>query len=102
LQAVAAHTAQCLVRVALLEDSDAADLVNGSLDSFLKGSAGVVVRRVDVHVHRLRGPLPGAGERVRVTTEGNDTDGWVQHQEHDDFMDAIAIPKTVCYRMRKV
>jgi len=42
------------------------------------------------------------GERVRVTTEGNDTDGWVQHQEHDDFMDAIAIPKTVCYRMRKV
>ena len=41
-----------------------------------------------------------SGERVRVITEGNDDDGWAQHQEHNDFQDAVVIPRTICYQLK--
>jgi hypothetical protein len=43
------------------------------------------------------------GERVRLTVEGTQEDGFVQHIEHkDDRVDAIAVPRTVRYRFEKV
>ena len=43
------------------------------------------------------------GSRVKVTAEGTEEDGYVQHTEHwDDHVDAAAVPKTVRYSFKKV
>jgi hypothetical protein len=43
------------------------------------------------------------GSRVKVTVEGTEEDGYVQHTEHKDgHIDAMAIPKTVRYSFKKV
>lgn len=42
-----------------------------------------------------------SGERANVVTEGSKKDGYVQHIETNDRMDANVMPRTVHYRFRK-
>lgn len=43
------------------------------------------------------------GSRVKVTVEGNQEEGYVQHTEHkDDHVDALAVPRPTRIKMQKV